>query len=275
MGIMAGGVWDLILIAFLLGTHGATAVKFTFRNNCPETVWPATLTSGGRPAFPTTGFALPPGDTLSFDGVGATWSGRVWGRYGCTGGGGARFSCESGDCGTGQVACSGAGGAPPATLAEFTLGGGGGAAKDFYDVSNVDGFNLPVEIEPAGGRCPTTSCPSDINLVCPKELAVTKASPAPPPRPSGGGGGEEEAVVVGCKSACLAFGTDEYCCRGRFASPATCRPSGYSRLFKAQCPQAYSYAFDDGSSTFTCNATPEYRITFCPAPAAHPPNGNN
>jgi len=37
-------------------------------------------------------------------------------------------------------------------LAKFTLGGG---ANDFYDVRNVDGFNLPVDIEPrpapAGG----------------------------------------------------------------------------------------------------------------------------
>ena len=154
-------------------THaGATGVKFTFRNNCPETVWPETLTSSG-PAFPTTGFPLPPGASLSFSGVGATWSGRVWGRYRCTAttspGGGARFSCESGDCGSGQVACNGAGGAPPATLAEFTLGGGGGGNKDFYDVSNVDGFNLPVEIEPAaGGRCRSTSCPADINRVCPE-----------------------------------------------------------------------------------------------------------
>ncbi|CAN6203686.1 unnamed protein product [Urochloa humidicola] len=233
---------------------GATAVTFTFRNNCPETVWPATLTSSGPP-FPTTGFALPPGASASFPGVGATWSGRVWGRYRCSATAttaGARFSCASGDCGSGQVACGGAGGAPPATLAEFTLGGGG---KDFYDVSNVDGFNLPVGIEPAGGggRCQRASCPADINRVCPSELAVR-----------GGGGGDAAAAVVGCKSACLAFDTDEYCCRGRFASPAACKPSGYARMFKAQCPQAYSYAYDDRSSTFTCSGGADYRVTFCP-----------
>ena len=99
-------------------------MTFTFRNNCPETVWPATLTSSG-PAFPTTGFALAPGPPSPSP----AWAPR--GRAGCgaaTTSGGARFSCESGDCGTGQVACGGAGGAPPATLAEFTLGGGGGAS---------------------------------------------------------------------------------------------------------------------------------------------------
>ncbi|OEL18824.1 Thaumatin-like protein 1a [Dichanthelium oligosanthes] len=277
---MGGGVSDLrrliALFSFLLSAQGATAVKFTFRNNCPETVCPATLTSSG-PAFPTTGFVLAPGASVSFPGVGATWSGRVWGRYRCTTTSGARFTCESGDCGTGQVACNGAGGAPPATLAELTLGGG---VKDFYDVSNVDGFNLPMQIEPAtDGRCQRTSCPADINRVCPSELAV-RATAAPSSATSGGGGGD---AVVGCKSACLAFGTDEYCCRGQFASPATCKPSGYSRLFKAQCPQAYSYAYDDRSSTFTCNGTVDYQVAFCPgsrtsmshADAVLPPDGNS
>lgn len=219
-------------------------MTFTFRNKCSETVWPATLTSGGRPAFPTTGFALAPGASLSFPGVGSTWSGRAWARTRCTISGGS-FSCASGDCGSRQLACNGAGGAPPATLAEFTLGGGGGGGKDFYDVSNVDGFNLPVAIEPKG--CQSASCPADINRACPGQLAVR----------AGG-------AVVGCKSACLAFGTDEYCCRGRFGSPATCKPSTYSRIFKQKCPQAYSYAYDDKSSTFTCSGNVDYQVTFCP-----------
>ncbi|KAK2630889.1 hypothetical protein QOZ80_UnG0721020 [Eleusine coracana subsp. coracana] len=247
---MAGGAPNSLLIAFfavLLGTHGATAVKFTFHNNCRETVWPATLTGAGHPPFPTAGFALPPGASLSFPSVAPTWSGRMWGRSRCTTSGAGVFSCASGDCGTRQVACNGAGGAAPPTLAEFTLGGG---KTDFYDVSNVDGFNLPVAIEPSGSGCRAASCPADINRACPPELAVR----------SGG-------AVVGCRSACLAFGTDEYCCRGRFGSPATCAPSRYARLFKEQCPQAYSYAYDDGTSTFTCNAVADYQVTFCPAAA--------
>jgi hypothetical protein len=40
--------------------------------------------------------------------------------------------------------CNGAGGVPPATLAEITLKGDGG--KDFYDISLVDGFNVPVQV---------------------------------------------------------------------------------------------------------------------------------
>jgi hypothetical protein len=116
--------------------------------------------------------------------------------------------------------------------------------------------------------------------VCPSELAVRAAEAAAPP-PSSAARKDEDAVV-GCKSACLAFGTDEYCCRGQFASPATCKPSGYSKLFKAQCPQAYSYAYDDRSSTFTCNGTVDCQLTFCPASGTRsrsrttlPTHGNN
>ena len=45
--------------------------------------------------------------------------------------------------------CNGAGGVPPVTLAEITLNGAGGL--DFYDVSLVDGFNVPVQVRKALG----------------------------------------------------------------------------------------------------------------------------
>lgn len=50
------------------------------------------------------------------------------------------------------------------TLAEFTLGGAD--RKDFFDISLVDGFNLPVLVKP-DGRCSSTACPVDINRGCP------------------------------------------------------------------------------------------------------------
>lgn len=173
----------------------------------------------------------------------------MWTRTGCSNDSATgKFSCLSGDCGTGQVACLGTGGKPPATLAEFTLNGAGG--NDFYDVSNVDGFNAPVSVVAIGGTrgCNSTACPADINAVCPSELKAT----AP------------DGSVVGCKSACEAFQTDEYCCRGAFGSPDTCKPSNYSMIFKTACPQAYSYAYDDKTSTFTCAGATAYTLTFCP-----------
>ncbi|TKY44785.1 Thaumatin protein [Spatholobus suberectus] len=52
---------------------------------------------------------------------------------------------------SGWAACDGLGGAPPATLAELTLDDD----RDFYDVSLVDGYNLPVAVTAVtgSGRC--------------------------------------------------------------------------------------------------------------------------
>ncbi|RWW18628.1 hypothetical protein GW17_00017373 [Ensete ventricosum] len=227
----------------VLRAHSAT---FSFRNNCPFTIWPASLANSDKAALSQTGFQLDNGATVSLDAPPA-WGGRMWARQTCSTDSAGKFSCITGDCGTGQVACNGAGGAPPVTLIEFTLQGDGG--KDFYDVSCVDGFNLPVLVVPSGGgaNCNSTSCPVNVNALCPQELRIVA--------PDGG--------VVGCKSACLAFNTDEFCCRGQYGSPDTCKPSSYSQIFKNACPQAYSYAYDDRTSTFTCVGA-NYDITFCP-----------
>ncbi|RZS28956.1 hypothetical protein BHM03_00062614, partial [Ensete ventricosum] len=192
------------------------------------------------------GFTLAYGESQSLDAP-AGWSGRLWARTRCTTDStSGRFSCASGDCGSGAIDCNGLGGAPPTTLVEFTLQGDGG--KDFYDVSCVDGFNLPVSVTPRSARgCSSTSCPVDINSGCPPELQERAG----------------DGAVVGCKSACLAFDTDWYCCRGAYGTPSACTPTNYSMLFKNACPQAYSYAYDDATSTFTCVGA-NYLITFCP-----------
>jgi len=58
---------------------------------------------------------------------------------------------------------------------------------DFYDVSLVDGSNLPMRITSNKG-CPSASCPVDLNPACPAQLAHKDAS----------------GVIVGCKSSCSA-----------------------------------------------------------------------
>ncbi|KAK4424069.1 Thaumatin-like protein 1 [Sesamum alatum] len=228
-------------ISLLLFSRVAFGAKFTFVNKCDYTVWPGILANAGSPKLGSTGFELPRDSSRTFVAP-AGWSGRFWGRTGC------KFSdesgsCQTGDCGSGQEECNGSGAAPPATLAEFTLGTGG---LDFYDVSLVDGYNLPMIVEATGGTgmCASTGCVTDLNRVCPSELRV--------------GGG------AACKSACEAFGSPEYCCSGAFNSPASCRPSVYSQMFKSACPRSYSYAYDDPTSTFTCSAA-DYTVTFCPS----------
>lgn len=221
----------------------ALSVTFTIKNHCPYTIWPASLTSRGAPI--PTGFELASQASTVLN-IPSQWSGRIWARFICSNDGG-RFSCRSGDCGSGRIECGGAGAVPPATLVEFTLLGDGG--QDFYDISLVDGFNLPVTAAPQTGRCTTISCPVDINKkACPKELAVN----------------DTDGGIIGCKSACVAFNQPQYCCTGDHGTPDKCKPTYYSNIFKRHCPQAYTYAYDDKSSLFTCKGQPNYVITFCP-----------
>ncbi|PON48996.1 Thaumatin [Parasponia andersonii] len=237
-------LFSLALAIFFLGAQSAT---FTIKNNCAFKIWPGTLTGGGKPQLSTTGFELAPGATQTLDAP-AGWSGRFWARSGCSTDDSSKLTCTTADCASGQVACNGAGAIPPASLVELTLAENGG--QDFYDVSLVDGFNLPVALAPQGGSgaCPSTSCSADVNTVCPAELAVKGF----------------DGSVVACKSACLALNQPQYCCTGDFGTPDKCPPTDYSKIFKTQCPQAYSYAYDDKSSTFTCSGGANYSITFCP-----------
>lgn len=67
-----------------------------------------------------------------------------------------------------------------------------------------------------------------------------------------------------CRSACAATNDPADCCTGRFDDPAVCRPSLYSRSAKAVCPDAYSFAFDDQTSTFIIPAGGGWEVVFCP-----------
>ncbi|TVT99211.1 hypothetical protein EJB05_55426 [Eragrostis curvula] len=73
-------------------------------------------------------------------------------------------------------------------------------------------------------------------------------------------------ILSSAGSACEAFGSAQYCCNGEYGNPGTCKPSSYSQFFKNACPRAYSYAYDDATSTFTCaGGDTSYAITFCPS----------
>ncbi|GKU90111.1 hypothetical protein SLEP1_g4151 [Rubroshorea leprosula] len=242
---------QLTLFCFVVSNlflSGVLATTFTLSNKCEYTVWPGILTNPGVAAISTTGFALQKDETKTINAP-AAWAGRFWGRTLCSEDSTGKFSCATGDCGSGKVECSGSGAVPPATLAEFTLNGAGG--MDFFDLSLVDGYNLAMQVTPQGGtgnNCTTTSCIGDLNGSCPSELKVTSVD------------GKES---VACKSACLAFQQPQYCCSGAYSTPDVCKPSNYSQIFKNFCPDAYSYAYDDKTSTFTC-AHADYLITFCP-----------
>ncbi|BCL80613.1 thaumatin family protein [Ktedonobacteria bacterium brp13] len=226
---------------------------FTFVNSTNQTIW----VGANGTTMPNHGSwdgQLAPGSSQSVTVSTPSanlWSGRFWGRTGCTNG-----KCDTGDCGT--VVLCGTGGVPPATLAEFALNGAKGLT--YYDVSLVDGYNLPMLItssdgEPAPDNCGNNPC-VDVNKICPSALQEVNAS----------------GNVVACKSACEAFGTDQYCCGGRYV-PGVCDPNTWpsavdsAKLFKSAYPHAYSYAYDDATSTYTCTPTCNFTITFGLTPA--------
>ncbi|KAJ9146339.1 hypothetical protein P3X46_028618 [Hevea brasiliensis] len=209
---------------------------FTIINDCKETIWPAIMPGEN---FNGGGLALKSGQSIVFNAP-VGWVGRIWARTGCKFDKNDNGSCQTGACGT-TLKCK-TSGQTPASLAEFTL-----AAVDYYDVSLVDGFNLPLVVTPINGQgnCSIAGCDMDLRSDCPSELAV-----------------KSKGKVIGCRSACDVFNTDEYCCRGVYGNPVICQPTYYSNKFKEACPTAYSYAYDDPTSIFTCSGT-DYVITFC------------
>jgi hypothetical protein len=221
----------------------------TFVNRVSQTIWVAASPDAAHP-LAATGWVLPAGQRVSIV-VPDHYNGRFWGRTGCVFSGG-HGHCQTGDC-NGLFQCTGYG-SIPATLAEYNLNAWDGL--DFYDVSMVDGSNLPMWINTTSGRTPDEVSPTGCVAAgcttavgCPAALQVQAAG-----------------SVVACQSACARFNTDQYCCRGAWASRPACDPAqwpvDYAAVFKKAEPYAYSYSDDDATSTYTCTGECDYRITF-------------
>ena len=200
-----------------------------------------------------TGWVLPAGQSVTITAP-DNLNTRFWGRTGCVFSSAGTGHCQTGDCG-GLFQCKGWG-TIPATLAEVNFDAWDGL--DFYDVSMVDGSNLPMWINilrSSGGTkdkisqngCVAAGCTKPVN--CPSALDVT----------AGG-------AAVGCISACARLGGDQYCCRGQWSARSACDPAkwpvDYAAVFKRAEPYAYSYVDDDATSVFTCSGVCDYRITF-------------
>ncbi|KAL1222293.1 PR5-like receptor kinase [Cardamine amara subsp. amara] len=242
-----------ILVSHLL-VSGVTSRNFTIENKCDYNVWPAGFSTSSTVPLSTTGFLLKKGESRVINAP-SSWSGRFWGRSLCSINSTGSFSCATGDCGSGKVECSGAAGKLPVTLAEFALDTFNG--QDFYDLSVVDGYNLPLVVVPqrsqSGRTCSSVSCVVNLDETCPPELKV---------------GGDQP---VACMSACQKFNLPIFCCTN---TTEKCQPTLYSRNFKNECPLAYSYPLDDATSTFTCSNSPNYVITFCPPITPNMTNNN-
>ena len=209
---------------------------FTIVNACKETIWPG-ITPGEN--FSGGGFSLKPGQSAVYT-ASPGWGGRIWARTGCKFDKNGNGTCQTGSCG--HVLNCTSPSTPPTSIAEFNLG-----ELDYYDISLVDGFNLPVVVKAFNGKgnCSTAGCDGDLRQNCPSELAL-----------------KANGNIIACRSACDVYNTDEYCCRGMSGNPTTCLPTNYSKTFKQVCPAAYSYAYDDPTSIITCSGA-DYLVAFC------------
>ncbi|KAL6126736.1 hypothetical protein ACLB2K_074781 [Fragaria x ananassa] len=246
MGVSPLLLTILITLSFLSETESAS---FEIVNNCNYTIWPGII-STNRVNLSTSGFKLESGASLNLS-VPNSWQGRVWGRTLCNESSAGNFSCFTADCGTGKVECNGNGAIPPATQAEFTFNSINDLTLSiFYDITLVEGFNLPMVVEPRGAassNC-TSSCSADLNGACPNELRVARE-------------GSQETVA--CKTPCAVFNNSRFCCTDEYSSPQTCGGTIYTDYFKQRCPQAYTYEFDDNQAMFNCFSA-NYSIVFCP-----------
>ncbi|KAL6902911.1 Hsp70-like protein [Trichoderma evansii] len=207
-----------------------------------------------------------------FSMVGPDWQGRVWGRTNCTVNG-ESCACKTGDC-FAKMDCEFSG-ATPATLAEFNLAGGVDNMQTFYDISLVDGYNIPMGINYIPAKNTTFIPPNLTNCACIATTGWVFSS-------TGAGTGtfysnvtypipleseetnESRPAFAPCNSACAATGTDKDCCIGKYHDPKICKPSQYSKSVKAVCPDAYSFAFDDQQSTFIIPKGGGWEVVMCP-----------
>ncbi|XBI15443.1 hypothetical protein VPH35_057859 [Triticum aestivum] len=235
----AVGVSSPLLLLLLLAAT-SEAITFYITNGCPYTIWPAALPIGRESELYKSASQLDPGKDWTLN-TGQPNSTRLWARTGCSLDGNGTGMCQTGNCGS-LLACK-ANGQPPNTIAEFMLGGFNN--QDFFDISLVEGFNVPMDFLPVpakgGPGCNKgPRCRANIAAQCPTSLKAPG----------------------GCNNPCTVFKHDRYCCTGSAAS--NCSTTDYSDFFKQMCPDAYSYPMDDSTSTFSCPAGTNYKVVFCP-----------
>jgi len=155
----------------------------------------------------------------------------------------------------------------PFTLAEMTLSAGWKC--DWYNVSLVDGYNLPIIFKPVPGTFPPDDPALDAKYGRPSDYTCGQA-------------GCETDLYLTAPASMLKLDTVNGIIdtNGIYCQDNTqCRT-----LKKTACPKAYSWAFDDPTSLFTCPSPelpgyngngPDYIIYFGLPSATYVVNNNN
>lgn len=291
--------------------------KFTFKNSCDETVWVGSFGQNGTPALNGGGWEMKKGDHLDVQ-VPIGNSGRIWPRTECT------FDA-SGNCPPGVNCCKTGGcleadnktfglecaqtGVPPASLMEWTLDAtSGNGPIDYYDMSLVDGWSVPLSMTPVAGSFNQTPDPGIGSWWC----EVDGCSNGMPVCPDAY---KVDGSPLSCWSPCMAAknagsaDATKLCCTCSLTDPITCPDAAcaggygctpyhdpaypadmvcdpwnqdtarawdataleYIANVKQACPKVYGWQFDDTKATFNCRKTAglvDYVIEFCPPVAA-------
>ena len=219
-----------------------------FINECDQPIW-AGASGQVEPAgaFDAVSWLDPQACTAVI--VREAVSARAFGRTACTG-----------------DVCAADGNEGRGTLVQINLPGEG---TDFYDVSLVDGFNVPMAMIPVstgfvthGEPCRAASCAADLTVVCPDELLRY----------------DDQGEVAYCASSCRACDPcpdcldcadpgspacspcgafADFCCTGQ-----ACQDNEHTMLWKSLCPDAITYPMDAGG--LTCTQRTDFDIVYCP-----------
>ncbi|CAF1103904.1 unnamed protein product [Rotaria sordida] len=287
----------IYFIIFICASPTLWAARtFRLNNQCGQKIW---LGIQGQPLIYSGGVEVEARSTKDISVPDGWVAGRIWPRTNCRTVNG-KFTCTTGDCGAPAngfgMGCNGIGGQPPATLAEFTLNGWGGS--DYYDISNVDGNSMSMTIRPIPGQFTQVNNPSLGKYNCGAPTCIFDPNRCPPELQMDDGTGRKV-----CASICAAINNAQQrarfthlqniynnpdtrslvCCScdgNHCVSPHdNVTPGGkcyveqwprstqntrYDEIFKTQCPDAYSWQFDDFASTYQCTKA-NYEIILCPS----------
>ena len=271
---------DIATMNKTVESNNWTTRIFNLINTRSDTIW-----VGAQNLVASPGWSIPPGDTVSLTVDGDAASCTIWAGIGCDAQGN---NCKSG----GKTAPE-----APVSVIEFTLHSTG-TNVDYFDLSFVSGWNCGIGVEPfdQGGHpiCGDWGCTKFSYKNVPPELfkivsgdtvgvfSICKA--IYDPTQLAGSAYLQSLQNQGCLVCCACQCTSPYCtspnccyCCTPYQPISSCpTPNcaqcdltlwpkasngvGYPAVFKSQCVIAYSWPFDDATSTLRCRGN--YNLFF-------------
>jgi hypothetical protein len=260
----------------------AQAPQISITNSCSVPVWIGQTPNTGFVPLPSAGTGpasrLNSSQTATYTIPSAGWGGRFWPKVGCDANG---ANCAAGSSVDG---CPSTGCQPPAdTKVEFFYNPSSGKDESWYDISLVDGYSLAMQITPSttgGPTCTRTVCALSLASCPTAEISAAKVGDLRVFKDPVNKSGPVEQCLSPCKkwnyTAPYGLGKGEHvlpgeklCCPTPPVSSPDCRAgivvqTKYVQLVRAQCPTAYSFAYDDEGGLHTCPRRTSYTVTLCP-----------